>query len=94
MALLFPNLMQINKYYVLVSVYDNHIDTFYSIINLPLGVVNAMVDHDRIPLVREAMIRCGLAHNTNGCWEITELLQHLQDNTELSDGICWKMRFN
>ena len=41
--------------------------------------VNAMMDHDGIPLVRKAMIRCGLALNTNGCWEIAQLFQHLQD---------------
>ena len=38
-----------------------------------------MIDHDGIPLVRKAMIRCGLALNTNGCWEITKLFEHLQD---------------
>ena len=41
--------------------------------------VNDMVDHDGIPLVREAIILCGLALNTNGYWEITKLFQHLQD---------------
>ena len=40
--------------------------------------LNAMIDHDGIPLVRKAMIRCGLALNANG-WEITQLFQHLQD---------------
>ena len=27
---------------------------------------NAMVDHDGIPLIRNVMIRCALALNTNG----------------------------
>ena len=35
--------------------------------------VNAKIDHDGIPVVRKAKIRCGLALNTNGCWEITQL---------------------
>ena len=30
--------------------------------------VNAMVNHDGVPLVRKAMIQCGLALNTNGRW--------------------------
>ena len=41
--------------------------------------VNAMVDHDEIPLVRKAMIRCGLRPNKNGRWEITYFSQHLQE---------------
>ena len=41
--------------------------------------VNAMFNHDGIQLVRKAMIRCDLALNTNGCWELTQLFQHLQD---------------
>ena len=41
--------------------------------------VNAMIDHDGIPLVQKVMIRCGLELNTNGCWEITQLFQHLQN---------------
>ena len=40
--------------------------------------VNAVIDHNGIPLVRKAMIRCGLALNTNGCWEIIQLFLHLQ----------------
>ena len=45
----------------------------------PERVDNAMIEHDGILLVRKAMIRCGLALNTNGCEEITQLLEHLQD---------------
>ena len=41
--------------------------------------VDGMIDRDGIPLLRKAMIRCGLALNTNGCWEITRLFQHIQD---------------
>ena len=41
--------------------------------------VNAMIDHDGIPVVRKAMINSGLELNTNGCWERTQLFQHLQD---------------
>ena len=41
--------------------------------------VNAMQDDDGIPVVRKAMIRCGLSLNTNGQWETTQLFQHLQD---------------
>ena len=41
--------------------------------------VNAMIDNDGIPLFRKAIIRCGLAQNTYGCWEIKQLFQHLQD---------------
>ena len=41
--------------------------------------VNAMVGQDGIPLVRKAMIRCGLALITNSCCEITRLFEHLQD---------------
>ena len=41
--------------------------------------VNDMIDHDEIPFVRKAMIRCGLALNKNCCWEIAQLFQHLQD---------------
>ena len=41
--------------------------------------VNDMTDHDEIPLVRKAMICCGLALNTNGCCEITQLFHYLQD---------------
>ena len=41
--------------------------------------VNAIIDHNGISLVRKAMIRCGLALNTNGCWEITQMFQHLKD---------------
>ena len=41
--------------------------------------VNASIDHDGIPSVRKAMITCGLALNTNGCWEIAQLFQHPQD---------------
>ena len=40
--------------------------------------VSAMVVHDRILLVRKAMIRSRLALNTNGCSEIRQLFQHLQ----------------
>ena len=45
--------------------------------------VNAKIDRDGIPLVWKAMIRCGLALDKNGCWEITELFQHLQDIIQL-----------
>ncbi len=38
-----------------------------------------MIDDDGIPLVRKAMIRCGLALNTTGRWEKSQLFQHLQD---------------
>ena len=38
-----------------------------------------MIDHDRIPLARIAIIRCELALNTTGCWGTRQLLQHLQD---------------
>ena len=41
--------------------------------------VNAMIYHYGIPVIRKAMIRCGLALNTNGCWELTKLFQNLQD---------------
>ena len=41
--------------------------------------VNVIDDHDGITLVRKPMIRCGLARNTNSCWEITKLFQHLHD---------------
>ena len=41
--------------------------------------VNAMIDHDEITLALKAMIRYGLALNTNCCWEIPQLFQHLQD---------------
>ena len=44
-----------------------------------INEVNAMIDHDGIPSVRKAMVRCGLALNTNGCGEIAQLFQHLQD---------------
>ena len=40
---------------------------------------NTIINHNRILLVRQAMIRCGLVLNENGCWEITELLEHLKD---------------
>ena len=38
-----------------------------------------MVDKDGKPLVRKAMIRCGLYINSNGKWEKTQLYQHLVD---------------
>ena len=41
--------------------------------------VNAMTDHDRITVVRKAMIRCGFALSTNVFWEIAQLFQHLHD---------------
>ena len=41
--------------------------------------MNAMTDHDRLALVRKAIIRYGLALNLNCCLEITQLFQHLQD---------------
>ena len=40
--------------------------------------VNPMIRHGGIPLVRKAMIRFGLALNTNNCWEITQLFQCLE----------------
>lgn len=39
----------------------------------------AVIDHDGISLVRKAIIRCDLAQITNDCWEIKQMLQHLQD---------------
>ena len=33
-------------------------------------------------LVRKAMIRFGLALNTNRSWQIKQLFQHLQDTTQ------------
>ena len=44
-----------------------------------LSEVNGKIVHDGILLVRKATIRLRLALNTNGCWEITQLFQHLQD---------------
>ena len=41
--------------------------------------MDAKVDHDGITLVRKVIIRCSLALDKNGCWEITELFQHLRD---------------
>ena len=41
------------------------------------GTVNFMIDHNGITIVREAMIRSGLALNTNGCGDIVQLFQHL-----------------
>ena len=40
---------------------------------------NAVIDHDRIQLVRKAITQCVLASNTNGSWEITQLFHHLHD---------------
>lgn len=41
--------------------------------------VNAMKDKDGLPLVRKAMIRCGLSLNTTGKWEKSQLFDFLQD---------------
>ena len=49
--------------------------------------VNAMSDDGGIPLVQNAMIRCSLALNTNGRWEITQLFQDLQDISRLYPSI-------
>ena len=43
---------------------------------------NAIINHNGILLVRQAMIGCGLVLNTNGFWEITELLEHLKDTIQ------------
>ena len=40
--------------------------------------VNGMINCDGIPLVRKAMIQCGLALYTNGCWEITQIFKRLR----------------
>ena len=41
-----------------------------------------MVDNDGTPLVRKAMIRCGLSLSLNGQWAKTQLFQHLQDTID------------
>ena len=56
--------------------------------------VNSTIYHDRMPLVRKAMIRCCLALNINGCWEITQLLQHLQDMIQRFLQNLKKVQFN
>ena len=62
--------------------------------NLPVKCVievNAKINHYGIPLVRKAMIRCGLELNPNGCWDITQLLQHLQDIVQENAGNSVKL---
>ena len=44
-----------------------------------LSEVNAMIDRDGISFARKVLTRCGLTLNINGCWEITQLFQYLQD---------------
>lgn len=41
--------------------------------------VIAVINHDGIPLVQKAIIRCSLALNTSGFREIMQLFQHVQD---------------
>ena len=55
---------------------------FMNLVVICVSEVNAMNDHDGIPLVRKAMIRRGLSLNSNGCWQIAQLFQHLQDITQ------------
>ena len=51
--------------------------------------VNAIVDHDGIPLFREAMILGDIALYTNGYWEITQLFQHLRNMIQV---IRWNLQ--
>ena len=44
--------------------------------------INSLVDNDGMPLVRKAMIRCGLSLNSTRQSEKTQLFQHLQDATD------------
>ena len=41
--------------------------------------VNAMRDKDGLSYARKAMIMCGMALNTNGLWEVSQLKPSLQN---------------
>lgn len=41
--------------------------------------VNGLHDSNGVSYARKSMIRCGLAKNLNGVWELQQLFPHLQD---------------